>query len=63
MTPSTMLMENTITELPRKGSAFGTGTDTCQPAPDRVTSWHKVAKRGTGIGVNVLTGLPAPDQI
>ena len=58
----TVLIENTITELRRQRSAIGKVTEKAGKLLKRV-NWLKVAKHGTGIGVNVLTGLPSPDQI
>ncbi|MCL4677170.1 MAG: KAP family NTPase [Alphaproteobacteria bacterium] len=58
----TILIESTITELCRQRSATGKVKAIAGKLLRRI-DWLKVAKRGGGVALNVLTGLPAPDQI
>ena len=57
-----ILIEATIMELCRQRSAIGKVKALSAKLLKRI-DWLKVAKRGTGFTVNVLTGLPSPDQI
>ena len=58
----TVLIENTITELRRKRSTVGKVKEKATKLLKRV-DWLKITKRSSGLAFNVLTGLPAPDQI
>jgi predicted KAP-like P-loop ATPase len=58
----TVLIESTITELCRQRSTVGKVKELGARLIKRV-DWLKVAKRGSGLVFNVLTGLPSPDQI
>lgn len=58
----TILIESTITELCRQRSATGKVKEIGGKLLRRV-DWLKIAKRGSGVAFNVLTGLPSPDQI
>jgi hypothetical protein len=58
----TVLIEATITELCRQRSAVGKVKQLATKLIKRV-DWLRVAKRGSGLAFNVLTGLPSPDQI
>jgi hypothetical protein len=58
----TVLIEATITELSRQRSDMGKVKDLAAKLMKRI-DWLKVAKRGTGLAINVATGLPSPDQI
>ncbi len=58
----TVLIANTITELRRKRSTVGKVKEKATKLLKRV-DWLKIAKRSSGLAFNVLTGLPAPDQI
>ncbi len=58
----TVLIEATITELCRHRSLTGKAKELSAKLLRRV-DWLKVAKRGSGVAFNVLTGLPSPDQL
>lgn len=58
----TVLIEATITELYRQRSTVGKVKELSRKLLKRV-DWLKVAKRGSGLAINALTGLPSPDQI
>ena len=58
----TVLIESTITELCRQRSASGKVKEISGRLLQRV-DWLKIAKRGSGVAFNVLTGHPSPDQI
>ena len=58
----TVLIENTITELCRQRSTVAKVKEKATKLLKRV-NWLKVAKRSSGVAINVLTGLPSPDQI
>jgi hypothetical protein len=58
----TILIESTITELCRQRSATGKVKEIAGRLLRRV-DWLKIAKRGSGVAFNVLTGLPSPDQV
>lgn len=58
----TILIESTITELCRQRSATGKVKEIAGKLLRRV-DWLKIAKRSSGVAFNILTGLPAPDQI
>jgi predicted KAP-like P-loop ATPase len=55
----TVLIEATITELCRQRSTVGKVKQLATKLIKRV-DWLKVAKRGSGLAFNVLTGLPSP---
>src|SRR5262249_41615471 len=57
-----VLIEAIITELVRKRSTIGKVKEMGKRLLRRV-DWLKVAKRGSGIAFNVMTGLLSPDQI
>ncbi len=57
-----VLIENTIIELCRQRSTFGKVKEKTKNLLQRV-NYLKLAKRSSGIGFNVLTGSPSPDQI
>jgi hypothetical protein len=57
-----VLIEVIITELIRKRSTKGKVKELGKRLLRRV-DWLKVAKRGSGIAFNLMTGLPSPDQI
>ena len=58
----TVLIETTITELCRQRSTIGKVKEMGARLIKRI-DWLKVAKRSSGLAINVLTGLPSPDQI
>jgi predicted KAP-like P-loop ATPase len=58
----TVLIEATITELCRQRSGLNKVKELGKRLLKRV-DWLKLVKRGGGLAVNVLTGLPSPDQI
>lgn len=58
----TVLIEETINELLRQRSGYAKVKDIGQRLLKRI-DWLKVAKKGSGLAFNVLTGLPSPDQI
>ena len=58
----TVLIENTITELCRQRSTVGKVKEKAKKLLKRV-NWLKIAKRSSGFAFNIMTGLPAPDQI
>lgn len=58
----TVLIESIISELCRKKSAVGKVKEKARSLLKRV-NWLKIARQGGGIALNVLTGLPSPDQI
>ncbi len=58
----TVLIEATITELCRQRSKVSKVKDLGTRLLKRV-DWLKVARRGSGIAVNLLAGIPSPDQI
>jgi predicted KAP-like P-loop ATPase len=58
----TVLIEATIAELVRQRSMIGKVKEYGARLIKRV-DWLKVAKRGSGLVFNTLTGLPSPDQI
>ncbi len=58
----TVLIEATITELCRQRSTVGKVKEFANKLIKRV-NWLKVAKRGSGVAFNIITGLPSPDQI
>ena len=58
----TILIESTITELCRQRSATGKVKEIAGRLLRRV-DWLRIAKRGSGVAFNVLTGLPSPDQV
>lgn len=58
----TVLIESTISELCRQRSTAGKVKEMGARLLKRV-NWLKVVKRGSGVAINVLTGLPSPDQI
>ena len=57
-----ILIESIITELCRHRSMTGKAKQIAGRLLRRV-GWLKIAKRGSGLAFNVLTGLPSPDQI
>ena len=57
-----ILIESIITELCRHRSMTGKAKQIVGRLLRRV-GWLKIAKRGSGLAFNVLTGLPSPDQI
>jgi predicted KAP-like P-loop ATPase len=58
----TVLIENTISELCRQRSTVGKVKELGASLIKRI-DWLKLAKRGTGLAINLATGLPSPDQI
>lgn len=58
----TVLIEATITELCRQRSTVGKVKEMGARLIKRL-DWLKLAKRGSGLAINLLTGLPSPDQI
>ena len=58
----TILIESTITELCRQRSITGKAKQIAGRLLRRV-DWLKIAKRGSGLAFNIVTGLPSPDQI
>lgn len=58
----TVLVEATITELTRQRTTTGKVKEVGKKLLRRV-DWLKIMKRGSGLAVNILTGLPSPDQI
>ena len=58
----TILIESTVTELCRQRSTSGKVKELTNSLLRRV-DWLKIAKRGSGLAINVLTGLPSTDQI
>ena len=58
----TVLIESTINELLRQRSTVGRVKEKARKLLRRV-NWIKVLKRSGGVALNVLTGLPSPDQI
>ena len=58
----TVLIESTISELCRQRSMTGKVKEMSSQLIRRI-DWLKLAKRGGGLAVNLLTGLPSPDQI
>ena len=58
----TILIESTVTELCRQRSTIGKVKELTNSLLRHV-DWLKIAKRGSGLAINVLTGLPSPDQI
>lgn len=58
----TVLIEATITELARQKSGIAKVRELSARLLKRI-DWLKVARRGTGIAINLATGLPSPDQI
>lgn len=58
----TVLIEATITELCRQRSGMAKVREMGAQLIKRI-DWLKVAKRGGGLALNLLTGLPSPDQI
>lgn len=58
----TVLIEATITELCRQRSTIGNVKEIGSQLIRRI-DWLKVAKRGGGLALNLLAGLPSPDQI
>jgi len=58
----TVLIEAIITELCRQRSTSGKVKEIGAKLLKRV-NWLKIAKHGSGIAFNVLTGMPSPDQV
>lgn len=58
----TVLIESTITEICRLKSGSAKLQDIGKKLLRRV-NWLKIAKRGSGVAFNVLTGLPSTDQL
>ena len=58
----TVLIESTVTELSRQRSTIGKVKQKASQLLKRVDVL-KLAKRGSGVAFNVLTGLPSADQI
>lgn len=58
----TVLIENTISELRRQRSAVGKVKEIATGLIKRI-DYLKLAKRGGGLALNFLTGIPSPDQI
>lgn len=58
----TILIESTITEISRQRSNSRKVKDKASELLKRV-NWLKITKRGSGVAINLLTGLPSPDQI
>ncbi len=58
----TVLIESTITELCRLQTSGAKVKEAGRKLLKRV-NWLKLAKRGSGVAFNVLTGLPSTDQL
>lgn len=58
----TVLIEAIITELCRQRSTSGKVKEIGAKLLKRV-NWLKVAKHGSGVAFNILTGVPSPDQV
>lgn len=58
----TVLIESTITEICRLKSGSAKLQDIGKKLLKRV-NWLKIAKRGSGVAFNILTGFPSADQL
>ena len=58
----TVMIENTITELHHQRSTIEGVKEKAKSLLNRV-NWLRILRRSSGVAFNLLTGLPAPDQI